>query len=132
MGFNDYNNWGNDDFNKFAKSTDEYKVSSRTLNKKTVVGTAVTIVALVILIVTILNSTRSYLTYKNYEKIQTGMTYNEVVQILDNHRGKLDTEAQYEDHKIAYYSWSNKSDSRGIVVGFYNGKVVAKSQYGLR
>lgn len=72
-----------------------------------------------------------YLTYENYQEIHNGMTYKEVVQVLDGHEGRLDTDAGYGGYTLAYYTWSNSSGTRCIVVGFQNGKVCAKSQLGL-
>ena len=37
--------------------------------------------------------TTNYLTYANFTKIQNGMSYSEVVSILGNHEGTLDTTA---------------------------------------
>lgn len=77
------------------------------------------------------SSNINYLTYDNYMKIQTGMTYTEVVEILDGHQGQLDTESGYGGYTLKYYTWTNSSGTRCIVVGFENGRVCAKSQYGL-
>jgi len=73
----------------------------------------------------------TYLTYENYSKIKNGMSYSEVVEILDNHEGELDTSAGYGGYTLSYYHWTSTSGSRCIVVGFENGRVCAKSQYGL-
>ena len=76
-------------------------------------------------------SSINYLTYENYTKIQNGMSYSEVVAILGNHQGTLDTTASSGGYTLSYYTWANSSGTRCIVVGFENGKVCAKSQYGL-
>ena len=107
---------------------------SRPSNSKTVISVIVTIAVFVILFAVIISSvggSNTYLTYENYMKIHNGMTYNEVVEVLDNHQGELDTSAGYGGYTLAYYTWSNSSGSRCIVIGFENGKVCAKSQYGL-
>ena len=73
----------------------------------------------------------SYLNYKNYSKIQDGMTYSEVVEILEGHQGVLDTSSSYGGYNLSYYTWSDSLTTKCIVVGFENGKVCAKSQIGL-
>ncbi|MBR2340866.1 MAG: hypothetical protein IKA72_00450 [Clostridia bacterium] len=104
-------------------------------NNKKVIGIVICIAVFVVMIFAIIISstgdTKTYLTYDNYMKIQTGMTYNEVVEVLDNHQGDLDTSSSYGGYTLSYYTWTNSSGTRCIVVGFENGKVCAKSQYGL-
>ncbi|MBQ4557807.1 MAG: hypothetical protein IJA61_00315 [Clostridia bacterium] len=73
----------------------------------------------------------NYLTYSNYTQIQNGMSYSQVVDILDGHQGVLDTSSSYGGYTLSYYTWSNNSGTKCIVVGFENGSVCAKSQYGL-
>lgn len=77
------------------------------------------------------SSSVNYLTYDNYMKIQNGMSYSEVVEILGGHEGQLDTESGYGGYTLKYYTWTNSSGTRCIVVGFENNRVCAKSQYGL-
>ena len=103
------------------------------INKK-VIAIVICILVFVVIFAIIISSTagtKTYLTYDNYRKIQTGMTYNEVVKVLDNHQGDLDISSSYGGYTLAYYTWTNNSGTRCIVVGFENGKVCAKSQYGL-
>lgn len=102
-------------------------------NKK-IIGIVICIAVFVVIFAIIISSTggtKTYLTYENYMKIQTGMTYSEVVKVLDNHQGDLDTSSSYGGYTLAYYTWTNNSGTRCIVVGFENGKVCTKSQYGL-
>ncbi|MBE7082180.1 MAG: DUF3862 domain-containing protein [Clostridiales bacterium] len=73
----------------------------------------------------------SYLNRENYSKIRTGMSYTQVVEVLEGHEGEMDTSSSFGGYTLAYYTWSNSSGSKCIVVGFENGKVCAKSQYGL-
>ncbi|MBQ9790712.1 MAG: DUF3862 domain-containing protein [Clostridia bacterium] len=77
-------------------------------------------------------SSSTYLTYSNYTKIQNGMSYSQVVDILGDDPGVLDSSSSYGGYTLSYYTWSNNSGSKCIVVGFENGKVCAKSQYGLK
>lgn len=72
-----------------------------------------------------------YLTYSNYNQIQNGMSYSQVVDIFDGHQGVLNTSSGYGGYNLAYYTWSNNSGTKCIVIGFENGNVCAKSQYGL-
>ena len=107
---------------------------SQKSNNKSVLGVIIAIIIGVIFLAVIISSvgdSNSYLTYENYIKIHNGMTYNEVVDVLDGHQGELDTSAGYGDYTFSYYTWTNSSGSRCIVVGFVNGRVGAKSQYGL-
>ena len=78
------------------------------------------------------SSSREYLTYENYMKIQTGMTYQQVVSALNNHQGELNSSSGYGGYTLEYYTWSNKTGTRCIVVGFENGKMCTKTQYGLK
>ena len=106
----------------------------QTSNNKTAIGVVVAIIIGVILFAVIISSvggSNSYLTYENYMKIHNGMTYNEVVDVLDGHQGELDTSAGYGGYTLSYYTWSNSSGTRCIVIGFENGRVCVKSQYGL-
>ena len=76
-------------------------------------------------------SNSNYLTYSNYTKIKNGMSYSQVVEILDNNQGVLDTSSSYGGYTLSYYTWSNSSGTKFIIVGFENGGVCSKSQYGL-
>ena len=103
-------------------------------NNKKIFGIVICIAVFVVIFAIIISSnggTKNYLTYENYMKIQTGMTYTEVVKVLENHQGDLDISSSYGGYTLAYYTWTNSSGTRCIVVGFENGKVCAKSQYGL-
>ena len=99
------------------------------------VGIFIAIISVIIILAIIVGSTNcaknEYLTYENYTQIQNGMTYSQVVEILDNHQGTLDTSAGFGGYTLSYYTWTNDSGSRCIVVGFENGRVCVKSQYGL-
>lgn len=107
-------------------------------NNKTAIGVVVAIIIGVIIgvilfavIISSVGGSNSYLTYENYMKIHNGMTYNEVVDVLDGNQGELNTSGGYGDYTLSYYTWSNSLGTRCIVVGFENGRVCAKSQYGL-
>lgn len=72
----------------------------------------------------------SNLTYSNYSKIENGMTYKEVVDMLGE-EGKLSTSGGSNSYYLEYYEWFNSSGTKIIVIGFENGRVCAKSQTGL-
>ena len=59
------------------------------------------------------------------------MSYLQVVDILDGHEGVLYSYSEYGGYTLAYYTWTNSTASKCIVVGFMNDSVCAKSQYGL-
>ena len=104
-------------------------------NKNVTFAKAFSILVILILIIVIISSigdSSAYLTYDNYLKIRNGMTYNEVVTVLDNHQGELSSSTGYGNYTLSYYTWSNDSGSRCIVVGFENGEVCTKTQYGLK
>lgn len=95
---------------------------------------AVVVVVIIAVLVGVLvgkTNGNGYLTYENYLKISNGMTYSQVVDILGGHAGTLDTSSSYEGYTMTVYSWSNNSGTKNIVVVFDNGKVSAKSQFGL-
>lgn len=106
-------------------------------NKNKCVVAIIAFVVTFIIVLSIILGSRScsssitYLTYENYIEIQNGMSYSEVVEILDGHQGKLDTESGYGGYTLRYYTWTNSSATRCIVVGFENNRVCAKSQFGL-
>jgi len=73
-----------------------------------------------------------YLTYRNYERIQNGMSYSEVVNIFGGNQGVLSTSSGYGGYTLSFYTWSNSSGTICVSVGYENNRVCAKSQYGLR
>ena len=120
-----------------SSSVEANSGSTTTAVKNKWVWAAVTFVAVFVIVLSIIlgsqscSSSSNYLTYDNYMQIQNGMTYSQVVEILDGHQGQLDTESGYGGYTLKYYSWTNNSGTRCIVVGFENNRVCAKSQYGL-
>ncbi|MBP3432044.1 MAG: DUF3862 domain-containing protein [Clostridia bacterium] len=89
------------------------------------------VIALIVLLSGGKGLSSSYLNYDNYLEIKTGMSYSQVVNVLEGHEGELDTYSSYEGYTLAYYTWTNGSSTKCIVVGFENGKVITKTQYGL-
>lgn len=77
------------------------------------------------------NSTE-YITYENYSKIEEGMTYRAVVNILDGHEGTYGVERDWLFVTIEreYYKWSGKDKSITIYVDS-NNRVTDKNEYNL-
>lgn len=81
---------------------------------------------------TSLSTSSSKLNYNNYSRIQIGMTYSEVCNILGS-SGVLSSEAGYDGYSAKLYTWEDGSafSYKCIVIYFDNGVVSAKSQVGL-
>lgn len=116
------------DFSKIARMKKFIRA-----NKKNFIGLAISffIVAFLLAVIVISATTDSddYLSYENFEKIEIGMTYQEVVEVLDNHIGRS---ISGTGRGGSIYTWSNDSESCKIIVSFDNkGLVSKKSQSGL-
>ena len=103
-------------------------------NKKNLIALGIVCLILTILLSIIIISAATdsddYLTYENYEEIQYGMTYNEVVEVLENHIGSSDKNSGRGDYWIC--TWEDSSRTRKISVRFdKNGIAYYKSQKGL-
>ncbi|HHY66103.1 MAG TPA: DUF3862 domain-containing protein [Alicyclobacillus sp.] len=73
----------------------------------------------------------SKITKEEFDKIQTGMTYDQVVQIIGG-PGELLSEAGDGEYKMQMYKWDGeKGFGSNANVSFQGGKVVAKAQLGL-
>lgn len=122
------------------KLQDNSEEITKNNNKRNIIIGAMTFIVLcVIIFVVAISASKSgsstahdYLTYSNYVRIQDGMSYSQVVHILGDNDGMLDTSSSYGGYTLSYYTWSNNLGTKCIVVGFENGKVCAKSQIGLR
>ncbi len=72
--------------------------------------------------------------YENFEKIKTGMSYNQVVEIFGK-EGKIMSETDIgmgEEYKTTIYCWYDYTGIANCNVTIQGGKVVAKAQAGLR
>ena len=113
------------------------KQYATTTNKKTILISMIIIILTIAVIFIIAskmctpNETNTYLNYNNYMRIKNGMSYAEVVEIFDNNQGKLVSTSTYGEYTLSYYDWSDESSFCYVSVGFENGKVCIKSQYGL-
>ncbi len=102
-------------------------------NKKNLISLAICLGILIILLSIIIISAATdsddYLNYENYEKIEIGMTYQEVVETLDNHNGRSN---KTSGSGSFICTWKDRSGSRRISVSFdENGIAYKISQYGL-
>lgn len=114
-------------------SKSEYRKKFLRANKKNLIAITICFVALVILFSIIIFSAATdsddYLTYENYEKIEMGMTYNQVVELFDNHVGKSNRPS---GNGTCTYTWTDNSGTRTVVIAFdAKGRVFNKSEYGL-
>lgn len=74
---------------------------------------------------------QSEMTYSNYEKIETGMSYDEVVEIT-NAYGKEISSVEIAGIKTVILSYEGSgSFGANATVTFQNGEVIAKAQIGL-
>ena len=73
---------------------------------------------------------RSGVTMKDYEKLETGMSYSEVVKILGD-SGKEVSSGEAAEGRTVTFVWGG--DQLGsISVTFQNDRLIQKSQYGLQ
>ena len=73
-------------------------------------------------------------TYQNFEKIETGMTYEQVVEIFGK-EGKILSESDVglsDEYKTVLYYWYDDLGIANCNVTIQGGKVIAKAQVGLR
>lgn len=119
------------DKNDFSKSARIKKFIRA--NKKNFIGLAISffIVSFLLTVIVVSATTDSddYLSYENFEKIAIGMSYEEVVEVLDNHIGRS---ISGSGRGGSVYTWINDSGTCKIIVSFDNkGLVSKKSQSGL-
>lgn len=81
----------------------------------------------------IANSTQEEnLDLEKFNKIETGMTYEEVVGIIGE-EGTVMSESEIGKTKTTMYSWNGKgSIGANANVTFQNNKVISKAQFGLK
>ena len=87
------------------------------------------IILLAIIIISAATDSDDYLNYENYDKIEIGMTYHEVVEVLENHIGRSDKTSGRGEWTCI---WEDSSKSRRISVRFdENGIAIHRAQKGL-
>lgn len=69
-------------------------------------------------------------TLDKFNKIETGMTYEQVVDIIGE-EGTLSTESSAGKQTMKIYYWYAENGIFNATISFMNGKVNAKSQIGL-
>ena len=72
----------------------------------------------------------SLVTYENYLKLTSGMTYQQVNDILGVEGVEMSRIGSY-DNNVAMYSWSGRGLSN-VVASFENGFMYEKAQFGLK
>lgn len=70
------------------------------------------------------------MTLEKFNKIETGMTYQQVVDIIGE-EGTLSTESSYGSQSMKVYYWYASNGISNATISFMNGTVTAKSQIGL-
>ena len=115
------------DFSKIARIKRFLRV-----NKKNFISLAIcfsiVVFFLAVIVISAATDSDDYLNYENYEKIEIGMTYEDVVTLFNNHHGKSNAAGRGG----SIYTWSNDSGSRKIVIAFdKKGLVVNIKQFGL-
>lgn len=78
-------------------------------------------------------ATNPVATLAKFKKVQTGMTLGQVESIMGA-KGEPDAEAGEGGAKLAIYSWTNPglANLGSMNVTLQNGRVMAKSQFGLK
>lgn len=72
------------------------------------------------------------LNLEKFNKIETGMTYEQVVEIIGE-EGTVLSESEIGDIKTTIYSWYGKgSIGANANITFQKGKVISKAQFGLK
>lgn len=78
--------------------------------------------------------TKGKVNYENFEKIENGMTYEQVVKIFGE-EGEILSEADMgigDEYATAIYCWYDWTGVANCNVTFQGGKVIAKAQIGLK
>ena len=78
------------------------------------------------------SSDSEYITLEEYNKIENGMSYEEVVEIIGSN-GVESATSSVEGYTTSIYTWyGNGTAGSNANVTFTNGKVFGKAQVGLR
>jgi hypothetical protein len=76
------------------------------------------------------SSEKEWISMEEFSEIETGMTYDEVVEIVGC-EGELSSEVSVVDITSEMYVWYGADGISNANVTFSNGKVMAKAQFGL-
>lgn len=74
---------------------------------------------------------KDYITLDDFNSIETGMSYEEVVAII-GYEGTVLSEVEVMDSKSTMYCWYGKDGISNANVTVSNGKVMSKAQLGLK
>lgn len=77
------------------------------------------------------NSNSALITLDEFNRIESGMSYEDVVNIIGSN-GSLSSESSMGNYTIQIYTWYGNIIGANANVTFQNGKVVGKAQVGLR
>lgn len=70
-------------------------------------------------------------TLEKFNKIETGMTYQQVVDIMGA-EGTLSTESSFGNQSMQIYYWYASNGISNATISFMNGEVSGKTQIGLK
>ena len=73
---------------------------------------------------------KDYITLDDFNKISTGMSYEEVKNIIGND-GTIVSDSQVSDTHMIIYSWYGKDKISNANFSFQNDKLINKTQIGL-
>ena len=82
----------------------------------------------------VLAKKNSHLSHANFERIEEGMSYEQVVQLMQSHRGELISSSTIDNVTLTYYQWSGwvgYFKRRVFHIQFQNDRVVAKNKNGI-
>ena len=82
-------------------------------------------------IVNLLKPSGGKITLEQFNQIQTGMTYDQVKQILGS-EGRLSTQTEIMGIRSSLYTWMNSGGSNIVITFGSEGTVDSKSQFGLK
>lgn len=80
---------------------------------------------------TITQTLKNEITLEQYNKIQSGMTEEEMFNILGS-KGTIGSETEFSNIKTVIYEYEGKNSTGIATFTVQNGKVAIKTQYGLK
>lgn len=104
------------------------KMNSQTIGA--LIGVVIVVIAIIVVGIIV---TKNSITATEFNKIENGMTYEEVVEIIGA-EGELGADASYGGYSSAIYTWKGvlyMLNGANANVTFSNGRVVGKASIGL-
>lgn len=74
---------------------------------------------------------KCYISLKEFNEIQTGMSYDEIKNIVGC-EGTINSQTEYMEIKMTIYSWYGKDGISNANVTIQNDKLINKTQIGLK